>query len=284
MVAPSRLRDKVIAVTPEGKRIFGYNDKGTPVCYSKRPGSKLRCMATQTMSNGRCRKHGGKSPSGIMHYNATHLRTSEALPKYLQGDMRLAGQDPDLLDNRHEIKLLDLYEKQLTQELDCGLTENGMKKLAGLITELNDKLEDGGSIDEEFLTEIVTTYRGALSQKHTFNEIRKLALDRSRLTTAVHLRERDLKQFMKAEQVYALVTSIGHACKEGIVKVMAAINKRYRLIDKSTGEEVLAVSDAIRLDFMGDIHHALGSLIGQPRSSAHLQPVPEGADVIDAEM
>lgn len=275
------LRDKVIATTPEGKRIFGYNDNGQPICYSKRPGKPgLRCQAMHTMSNGRCVKHGGKSPSGIMHWNAQHLRTANSLPKHLQSDMLAAGRDPDLLSNNHEIELLDVYEKKLKEELDNGLSENGIKKLGQLMSELEQTLEDGGEITEEDLLKLITVYKGAISQEATWRKIKNNALDRAKLTDVVHRREKDLKQFMRADQVYALVTSVAHACKEGIIKVFAQIDKKYILIDKNTKQPVSSIDPSIRLDFMNDVHHKLGSLIGQPKSSNNLQPKPDD-DVID---
>jgi hypothetical protein len=279
-----KLSDPVIATTPEGKRIFAYNDRGQPICGSRRPGkdSSIRCQVLQTFPNGRCKKHGGRAASGIAHWNAQHLRTANSLPKHLQADMTAGGNDPDLLSLNHEITLLDVYVKQQKEQLGVGLSEAAIKKLGSMLTELDHYLQDGGEITEEFLTQIIVTWKAGQSEEATWRKIRTASLDRAKLADTAHRREKDLKNFLKAEQVYALITSVAHTCKESILKAFTAIETKYILLDRNSKQPVQRIDSAIRLDFMGDVHYQLGSLIGQPRSRNNNQETLGGIEEEEA--
>ena len=65
------------------------------------------------MANGRCLNHGGKSLSGIASPSYKHGRYSTALPTGLIPRFEASMADPDLLDQRAELALLDARIEEL---------------------------------------------------------------------------------------------------------------------------------------------------------------------------
>jgi len=85
------------------------------LCGAKtRAGGECQCRA---MPNGRCDKHGGKSlPPGPSHPSYKHGRTSKTytVPTGLQAKYAAALDDPDLLDMRRDVALIQtLIEAQM---------------------------------------------------------------------------------------------------------------------------------------------------------------------------
>ena len=70
-------------------------------------------------TKGRCRWHGGKSLRGAEHPMAKHLRYSKYLPEALLARYQEARDDPQLLELRDEIALVD---SRLIQLIDPALT------------------------------------------------------------------------------------------------------------------------------------------------------------------
>jgi hypothetical protein len=76
-----------------------------PRCGAKtRRGTECQQPA---MPNGRCRLHGGKIPSGIGSPHFKHGRYSDFMPERLLSGYARMVRDPELLNQRDEIALLD---------------------------------------------------------------------------------------------------------------------------------------------------------------------------------
>lgn len=89
-----------------------------------------RVCSNWAMSNGRCRMHGGSTPSGIASPHFRHGRYS----KVLAGGMLTAFQeslaDPDLLELQREIALVDARVSKLLSSRPTG---QAWDEIAGLI-------------------------------------------------------------------------------------------------------------------------------------------------------
>lgn len=70
------------------------------------------------MPNGRCRIHGGKSPSGIAHPNFKTGRYSKDIPTRLSKGYQEALSDPDLLQLNDEIRLTDSLMSELLERFE----------------------------------------------------------------------------------------------------------------------------------------------------------------------
>lgn len=265
-----RSRDPVVAVTPDGKRIFGYNEKGKPVCYAnKRSGG--RCMSTFTYMNGRCEMHGGKAQSGVMHWNAQHLRSAHNLPKHLQGDMNRALHDPDNLNLAHEIALTDTHIAKLKEALDTGLDEPAWKKLRKLSDQLEWALENDPEATEQLCADLIDVVRKGSGERTVWREYHEVEECRRKLVATAHIREKDLKLLLKADQVIVLITACSGACREAIAHVFTAIESKYILTDRETRKIMSKIDPSIRLDFLSFVSRAMGKLINRNRDE---EPIP----------
>ena len=261
----THLRDKVLAHTPEGKRIFGYNTNGIPVCFARKAKGPGRCMQTATNMNGRCKLHGGRAKSGAEHWNAQHLRTADSLPRHMQEDMRRAALDPDLLSLDHEIHLLDMQEKAYKKDLDNGLTDSAGASMNAAIDKL-ESLIGTPKITDQFLEEIVEIWRKGRSTEATFVKIRKLAEDRRKLAETAHRRNKDLQQMMRYDQAMSLVKAIGSACRSGIETLMRGLEARYELVDKRTHQPVKTIDSSFANNFLTSIGLRLAKMISRDGS------------------
>lgn len=72
------------------------------------------------MPNGRCRMHGGKTPSGIASPHFKTGRYSKSIPTRLAAVYEASKDDPDLLALDDEIALTDAQINIVLSELEAG--------------------------------------------------------------------------------------------------------------------------------------------------------------------
>src|SRR3990167_2330995 len=88
------------------------------ICGAKtRKGVPCRAYA---MPNGRCRMHGGATPSGPASANYRHGRYSKYLPARLAERYLEAESDPELLSLRSELALVQARLPALLRQVDTG--------------------------------------------------------------------------------------------------------------------------------------------------------------------
>lgn len=257
--------EKPIAMTAEGKKIFAYNEQGRPICNAKRTGDRSRCAVFITMRNGRCKRHGGKAPSGVMHYKASdNLRGSSSMPSHLQGDMVAALADEDRLSLNHEIALVDTKIKQQKLALETGLGGKAWKQLLDLANRLEGELEHNALTSEQTCEKIIDVIRHGVTEREVWKEIDISLEVRRKLTETAHKREMNLKTMLKGDQAFALMTGVASVCKEQIAKTLLSLEQRYRIVDRDTGIEVSKIDIGFKNDFLSSIAISLGKLVSKP--------------------
>lgn len=92
----------------------------------KRDGTPCRAKA---MANGRCRIHGGATPSGFALPQYKTGRYSKVLPDALRYRYEVARDDEDLLSLRDEIALLDI---RITELLGSSPNDDTWAQVVGL--------------------------------------------------------------------------------------------------------------------------------------------------------
>jgi hypothetical protein len=87
-------KQKTALILENGKPVFGRNAAGKPVCNSPKRGKPTtdRCQDAIVMANGRCRRHGGKSPVGIGSARFKHGYYSKDFVTHLLGVVNLVRQ------------------------------------------------------------------------------------------------------------------------------------------------------------------------------------------------
>lgn len=110
-------------------------------CGAKtRSGTPCRMSA---MPNGRCRVHGGMTPSGLAHPNTKTGRYSKDIPTRLAAGYQQALSDPDLLQLNDEIRLTDSLMSELLERFDPSSATH-RRELAELIEQRRRLVESEG--------------------------------------------------------------------------------------------------------------------------------------------
>lgn len=91
------------------------------ICGAKRRKREgLRCLSPVVNENGRCRLHGGTTPKGIQSPNWKDGRHSRYMGGALREKYIAARSDPDLLQLRSEVELVDARLGELLERVHSG--------------------------------------------------------------------------------------------------------------------------------------------------------------------
>lgn len=165
------------------------------------------------MPNGKCRKHGGKTPIGIASPHFKHGKRSKYTAIGLAERIRQAMGDPSLLDLRSAVATADVRINELIAMLEAAQTD--------LQTPTDAHTPTGGEqadLDTSALWEALT----------------QALLNKSKLVESESKRLRLLNQFISADQFMNFVMTIEQSIRANVTdpKALQAIGediKRYAL-------------------------------------------------------
>jgi hypothetical protein len=87
--------------------------EGRAVCGAKLKNGNGHCRRVPNTGRSRCHVHGGATPRGLSSPHFKHGRYSTALPERLAATYEAALRDPELLDLRDEIALIDVRTTEM---------------------------------------------------------------------------------------------------------------------------------------------------------------------------
>lgn len=108
-------RSKPLTAHPSGL----FNAAGKPICGAKTT-KGTPCQSPVLMDNGRCRIHGGATPSGLASPNTKTGKYSKNAPTRLTANYQDALSDQKLMELREEVALLDAYIMDRLSRADHG--------------------------------------------------------------------------------------------------------------------------------------------------------------------
>lgn len=191
------------------------------------------------MSNGRCRFHGGLTPVGVASPNFKTGRYSKHLPLHLLADFEAAKNDPELVECRDELALVDSRMGQLAQRLQSGkdaemwLTlsmhfssfATGFDSLLSFI-EIED--DDGQQALRE-TTDALEACRGVVNEvrasEGTWREVYGVLEQRRKLVETESKRLKDMQQMITVERAMGLIAALADSIRRNVTdrKQLAAI-------------------------------------------------------------
>lgn len=199
-------------------------------------GAKTRkggsCHTRAVMANGRCRMHGGATPSGVGLPQTQHGRYSRQLPTRLAGRYEEARSDPDLLGLRDDVALLDTRMATVVAALDTGESREAWAMLGSAWATFEEQFQtlmDTGEPPEEMedtVALISKLVKDGASQGYVWQEIRGLLKERAALVANERQRVVQLQQMITAEQALVMLGSIVDTIKRHVRDrdVLAAIS------------------------------------------------------------
>lgn len=216
--------DPILAYDDKNRPIFGYNENNDPVCWSRLPGrTHLRCMSPIRCPNGRCKKHGGKTPSGPAHHSFRTGEWSKYLTKTSAADLLAAVTDPDYLALKDEMAMNALETINLVKQFQQGTDQKTWEKIDRLATELEKLLfsqevgafltamgGEGSSLTRmgNISEELVKLIKQGRDENRIFKEIGEATERRRKLVETETKRMMMEKNNMPADQVLHLFKSM----------------------------------------------------------------------------
>lgn len=169
------------------------------------------------MNNGRCRLHGGKSLAGVASATFKTGRYSKYMPERLLERYEQSVDDPELLNMRHELSLLDARLTDLLERVDTeearALWEEARKSHDEMKRMLLNEDYGGLMVALEKLDRSVGT---GLADYDAWNEIEKLIEQRRKLVEAEQKRLVAMQQMVSSEQVMVLIAALVDTVKRHV--------------------------------------------------------------------
>lgn len=229
-----------------------------------------QCKRHAVPGKTKCRMHGGLTPSGIASPHFKTGRHSKYLPGDYAGAYKQSMKDPDLLNLRSEIALVDSRIINLLEALNKDSATKAWSEIKVTWQEFieNQRILNNAQATEtqrtnaqgkvamalRSMNEIIET--GAHEQD-TWDKLFEATEQRRRLTSSEAKRLSDMNQFITAEKAMALTYAVLDIVRRSIIG--------YRDAKKVTDNKLLnTISEEVR------------KLVAMPQQSLE-------AEVIDAE-
>ena len=191
------------------------------VCGALKRKTKETCRG-KPMPNGRCRIHGGKSLSGLASPTLVTGRHSRYLPTRLISRYEQAVSDPEILNLRDDIALLDTRIGSVVEALDTGESKETWTLLSSTWRSFEDQWKqflDTGEAPEDMeqtVDYITKLMRDGLSQGYVWNEIRGLIKERADLVANERKRLVELQQYVTSEKALLFVHAVMASVKQHV--------------------------------------------------------------------
>lgn len=158
------------------------------------------------MPNGRCRIHGGKTPTGYGLPQTTHSRYSTLLPQRLRSRYEASLRDPDLLSLTQEIGVVDARLADVLSRVDRGESDALWAALRKAWQEQEAARIKG---DTDALRQALVTIGALISrgvaEAETWADVGRQLETRRKLVDTERRRLADMQQMITAQEALALL-------------------------------------------------------------------------------
>lgn len=146
--------------------------------------------------------HGGATPRGLALPQTIHLRYSSALPERILADFESARTDPELLELRNQIGLVDARILDVLRRVDHGESGARWRELNAAWRAYRDgvKAKDPDAMASA-LGDIGQTIEAGEGDWRAWREVGSLVEQRRRLVETERRRLVDLRQVVTSEQL-----------------------------------------------------------------------------------
>lgn len=203
---------------------------------SKVCGAKTRAGGTckqPALANGRCRYHGGKTPGGIASPHFKTGRYSKFLPARLADRYHESLTDPDLLELRSEISVLDARMSELIGRIDTG--ESGAAWMTAKIAlqHYQEARLDGEKGKEiEAMQELESVLERGLADTAIWSEIAMMTEQRRKLVESERKRLVDMQQVITSDRAMLLIGAVVDIIRRNVTdrRMLSGINHELTLL------------------------------------------------------
>ena len=160
------------------------------------------------MANGKCYRHGGKSLVGVASATFKHGRYSKVLPFGLAERFAASMKDPDLLELRAELALVDSRMEALLAQMRTH--EGGRwSDAAAVYQRIRQARRRRRPADAEAaLTELGSLLEQGQSDIESWDQVERFLTLRARIVRVESKRLKDLQQMVTIDRVWTLVAAL----------------------------------------------------------------------------
>ena len=183
------------------------------------------------MPNGRCRIHGGLTPTGPSAGAYRTGRYSKLLPARLAGRYKEAQADPDLLAMRDEIALLDARLGDVLGNMDTGESGSVWQRLKATNEELKVAVITGKTTKvTQHARELSAIVDAGATDLEAWGDVYGLLEQRRRLVESERKRLVDMQQMITTEKAMTLLGVILETIQTHVTDraILTAISADFR--------------------------------------------------------
>lgn len=158
------------------------------------------------MANGRCRMHGGASLGGIFSPTLAAGRYSRYLPNRLQERYEEAQSDPELLELRAEVALLDSRLADLLVRVDTGEAGALWRAARELVESYADQVN--APEGPKLLRELRALIKQGAADFAIWGDIQSIIEQRRRLVESERKRMIEMQQMITVEKAMLLFGAV----------------------------------------------------------------------------
>ncbi|HEV2130531.1 MAG TPA: HGGxSTG domain-containing protein [Longimicrobiaceae bacterium] len=175
------------------------------------------CRAYVVKGRTRCRMHGGRTPRGHALPQTRHGRYSRDLPTQLALRVQEAAQDPELLELRDEIALVDARISQLLERLDSGEAGTLWKRQRQALRRYRRaEARRERARQMQLIEEIFALIEAGAEDNEAWGEIGSMMDRRIRLVESERRRLVEMKQMVPTEKVVLFVAAVADAIRRHV--------------------------------------------------------------------
>lgn len=202
-------------------------------CGAKIPNSDppRYCMRWPRKGRNRCHKHGGKTPVGPAAGGWAHGEYSKYLKPAAAAIFDARMQDDNLISLRSSAALLDTRLIEVLQRAQAtGFGAEQLRKIKSLLDEVSRAFADQDTAAHAVaVAAIERIANSGLAEQAAWREVREIVQEKRLVADSERKRMLDAKQFVTAEQAYALVTRVMHVVTTHVTDraALAAISDEF---------------------------------------------------------
>lgn len=201
---------------------------GHPRCTAWNARSNRQCRNLPMIGKTKCKYHGGASLRGIASPSWKTGRFSNTIPARLTESFNLSLSNPDLLELRTEIALLDARTEDLLSHAQTGESGQLLSDLSDLAdsveiatqlqrTEKNETKKHEYAIQaSEALNKLFAIIRGGKKDFYVWQEIKDNLETRRRLVETERRRLIDMQTMVTSEQAISLMQALSLAVRNNV--------------------------------------------------------------------
>ena len=199
------------------------------------------CEEDKLMANGKCYRHGGPTPTGPALPQFKHGRYSKALPAGLVARFEASMADPQLLELRSELSLVDARIEELLGRVQAEETVGRWSDATTVYQRMRVAYQSRRPSDAATaLTELGDILERGNTDVELWKQLGESLDRRARFVVAESHRMEKLHQMISVERVWALILALTQAVRKHVDdrSALALIQQDFRkLTGRRDGEE-----------------------------------------------